>query len=202
MFYLCRSMVVSAPSRIVWDHVSSSFPNHPRRIILKWWSTTKSFSDSKLSWWVAKRHEMTLMTTAAMMSSSFNPKFIQDTINQENKSRRFVISYRLGDDMISIYEPKTKNSGLIGGKYLERTRIAKPGSSPDKPIYYGPQDFCMGAVIDAFRTRFIITGADDFTINFMDQRPEFSSNYDYVFFINSEMQKIVIQHLEKFIIYL
>ena len=86
--------------------------------------------------------------------------------------------------MISIYEPKTKNSGLVGGKFLEKTRIAKPGTSPDKPIYYEPQDFCIGAVIDAFKTRFIITGADEFTINFMDQRPEFSSNYNDVFVIN------------------
>ena len=46
----------------------------------------------------------------------------------EDRERRFIISYRLADDMISIFEPPLRNSGIIGGKFLERTRIAKPDS--------------------------------------------------------------------------
>ena len=41
--------------------------------------------------------------------------------------------------MIVIYEPPVRNSGIIGGKFLERTRVAKPSSSPENPIFYGPQ---------------------------------------------------------------
>ena len=65
--------------------------------------------------------------------------FIQDTNKPEDKGRRFIISYRLSDDMIVIYEPPVRNSGIIGGKFLERTRVAKPTSSPENPIFYGPQ---------------------------------------------------------------
>lgn len=50
--------------------------------------------------------------------------------------------------MISIFEPPVRNSGIIGGKFLGRTRVAKPNSPVDNPIYYSPSDFYIGAVID------------------------------------------------------
>lgn len=50
--------------------------------------------------------------------------------------------------MISIFEPPVRNSGIIGGKYLGRTKVVKPGSSVENPIYYGPSDFFIGAVIE------------------------------------------------------
>lgn len=60
-----------------------------------------------------------------------------ESSRQEDRDRRFIISYRLADDMISIFEPQQRNSGIIGGKFLERTRIAKPGSKTDNPTFYG-----------------------------------------------------------------
>lgn len=50
--------------------------------------------------------------------------------------------------MISIFEPPVRNSGIIGGKYLGRTKVIKPSSSMENPIYYGPTDFFIGAVIE------------------------------------------------------
>lgn len=50
--------------------------------------------------------------------------------------------------MISIYEPPVRNSGIIGGKYLGKTRVAKPGSTTDNAIYYGPSDFTIGSMIE------------------------------------------------------
>lgn len=50
--------------------------------------------------------------------------------------------------MISIYEPPVRNSGIIGGKYLGKTRIPKPGSSTDDPVYYEPADLTIGAMIE------------------------------------------------------
>ena len=35
-------------------------------------------------------------------------------IRPEDKTRRFIINYRLANDMISIYEPPIRNSGIIG----------------------------------------------------------------------------------------
>ena len=70
--------------------------------------------------------------------------------------------------MITIHEPPVRNSGIIGGKFLERTRVAKPTSTPEKPEFYGPADFYIGAVIEVFRHRFKITNADEFVLKFME----------------------------------
>lgn len=50
--------------------------------------------------------------------------------------------------MISIFETATRNSGIISGKFLEKTRIPKPGSTVDNPQYYSPADFAIGSVIE------------------------------------------------------
>ncbi|XP_076457113.1 EF-hand domain-containing protein 1-like [Babylonia areolata] len=94
---------------------------------------------------------------------------VMDSIRPEDSGRRFIISYRLADDMLTIYEPQVRNSGIIGGKFLERTRVAKPGCPPDGPEYYGPQDFFIGAVIEIFNHRFVITGADAFVLTYMEE---------------------------------
>ena len=39
---------------------------------------------------------------------------------------RFIISYFLSDDTILVFEPLQRNSGILGGKFLERGRIKKP----------------------------------------------------------------------------
>lgn len=72
----------------------------------------------------------------------------QESPIPEDKDRRFVLSYFLATDMISIFEPPVRNSGIIGGKYLGRTKVVKPGSSMENPVYYGPSDFFIGAVIE------------------------------------------------------
>lgn len=54
--------------------------------------------------------------------------------------------------MISIFEPPVRNSGIIGGKYLGKTKVVKPHSSVENPIYYGPSDFFIGAVIEGRST--------------------------------------------------
>lgn len=66
----------------------------------------------------------------------------------EDKNRRFILSYFLADDTISIYEPPVKNSGITGGKYLKRTKVTKPGSTPENPIYYEASDFTIGSTVE------------------------------------------------------
>ena len=49
--------------------------------------------------------------------------------------RRFIISYFLSDDTILVFEPPQRNSGIIGGKFLERGRL----KLPDGSRYYNAQ---------------------------------------------------------------
>ncbi|XP_055986595.1 EF-hand domain-containing protein 1 [Sorex fumeus] len=88
--------------------------------------------------------------------------------NPEDKDRRFVFSYFLGTDMISIFEPPVRNSGILGGKYLGRTKVAKPSSSAENPIYYSPSDFFIGAVIEVFGHRFVILDTDEYVLKYME----------------------------------
>uniref|UniRef100_A0A2I3GFL0 EF-hand domain-containing protein 1 n=1 Tax=Nomascus leucogenys TaxID=61853 RepID=A0A2I3GFL0_NOMLE len=93
----------------------------------------------------------------------------------EDKDRRFVFSYFLATDMISIFEPPVRNSGIIGGKYLRRTKVVKPYSTVDNPIYYGPSDFFIGAVIEVFGHRFIILDTDEYVLKYMESSAAQSS---------------------------
>ena len=47
-----------------------------------------------------------------------------------NDERRFIVTFYLVDNTVSVYEPPVVNSGVIGGKFLERTMepVKKPGS--------------------------------------------------------------------------
>uniref|UniRef100_A0A8C3LE15 EF-hand domain containing 1 n=1 Tax=Chrysolophus pictus TaxID=9089 RepID=A0A8C3LE15_CHRPC len=92
--------------------------------------------------------------------------------NPVDAKRRFILSYFLSNDMISIYEPPVRNSGIIGGKYLGKTRVAKPGSTTENAVYYGPSDLTIGSTIEVFGHRFVITDADEYVLNYMESNAE------------------------------
>ena len=45
-----------------------------------------------------------------------------ETNYEVDASRRFIISYYLSDDTVAVFEPPVRNSGVIGGKFLERAQ--------------------------------------------------------------------------------
>ncbi|CAF3329328.1 unnamed protein product [Rotaria socialis] len=97
---------------------------------------------------------------------------VLDSPREDDRSRKFIISYRLGDDTITIHEPPQRNSGMIGGRFLERTRVSKPGSTLERPQFYGPCDFYIGATVEVFRQRFVICSADLFVLKYAEEHPE------------------------------
>ncbi|KAM4529548.1 EF-hand domain-containing protein 1 [Fundulus diaphanus] len=86
----------------------------------------------------------------------------------EDEGRRFTLSYYLSDDMISVYEKQTRNSGIIGGKFLKKTHVPKPGSTVDNPEFYSPADLAIGATIEIFSHRFVLTNADHYVLKYME----------------------------------
>lgn len=101
-----------------------------------------------------------------------------DTVAPEDAGRVFVIKYFLGDDTVSVFEPPQKNSGVIGGKFLERSRIKKPGSHD----YYCQADFYTGSIVEFHRFRFVIYQADEYSLSYMEADPESHpmSSLDYI----------------------
>lgn len=86
----------------------------------------------------------------------------------EDKNRQFIVSYRLADDMMTVFEPPQRNAGILGGKFLERTRVRKPGSDRSNPQYYHPKDLYIGTTIEIFRHRFVLTDADEYCIKYLE----------------------------------
>jgi hypothetical protein len=97
---------------------------------------------------------------------------------EQDKARDFVLSVYLADDTIMIFETNRANSGFWGGKFLERSLVAKPKEpDSDEPLeeYYACEDFFVGAVVvlntfvlelldcDAF-TRGILEGAPNLDV--------------------------------------
>ncbi|KAI1897224.1 hypothetical protein AGOR_G00081040 [Albula goreensis] len=91
-----------------------------------------------------------------------------DSVNPDDSGRRFIMSYFLSNDMMSIFETNMRNSGIIGGKFLEKTRVHKPGSTPENPQYYSPADFAIGSTVEVFKWRFVLIDADLFVLKYLE----------------------------------
>ncbi|XP_054672405.1 EF-hand domain-containing family member C2 isoform X1 [Grus americana] len=95
-----------------------------------------------------------------------------------DKDRKFIISYFLSDDTISVFEHIQRNTGILGGKFLERGRIKKPGqelfkSEPSE--YFKAQDLFVGARVCFHGHNFLLVDADEYTFNYMEKHAnEFS----------------------------
>jgi len=91
----------------------------------------------------------------------------------EDANRKFIMTYRLGDDMLSVYEKTIRNSGVVGGKYLTPCRVAKEGvGNRDNPVYYSPSDFAIGATIKLFKHRFKIVNADARVLTLLEEHAD------------------------------
>ncbi|KAG9282335.1 EF-hand domain-containing protein 1 [Astyanax mexicanus] len=95
-----------------------------------------------------------------------------DSQNPNDEGRHFILSYYLSNDMISIFERSRRNFGILGGKFLEKTRIPKPSSTVENPEYYGPADFAIGATVEVFRHRFVLTDADQYVLTYLESMAE------------------------------
>lgn len=92
--------------------------------------------------------------------------------NVVDRDRKFVISYHFANDTISIFEPRAKNSGVIGGKFLENRRIKKHKSDQ----YFSSEDFYMNAELLFYQHCFVIIGADEYAKKFMADHPSYFPN--------------------------
>ncbi|XP_073255064.1 EF-hand domain-containing family member C2-like [Porites lutea] len=88
-----------------------------------------------------------------------------DTTRPIDMDRRFIISYFLSDDTILVFEPPQRNSGILGGKFLERGRIKKP----DGVNYFFAPDLYIGANVEFHKYKFILIDADEYAVMYMEK---------------------------------
>lgn len=93
-------------------------------------------------------------------TARFNTKVPEDV------DRRFIISFYLSDDGISIYEPAQKNSGIIEGKFLHRGKY-KNVDNNNAPIT--PSDMAIGGDVKINGHSFHILSCDDYTTKYLKE---------------------------------
>ena len=82
--------------------------------------------------------------------------------------RRFVVSYFLEDDTVGIFEEKIRNLGFWQGKFLDRS---KPLDKEYRPLFT-PASFYVGATVSVYGHSFNLMKADEYTLRYMEGRPE------------------------------
>ena len=83
----------------------------------------------------------------------------------EDGDRRFIISFFLADDSISIFEPAQKNSGIIEGKFLER---GKYKNADRKGEFITPSDMPIGGIVKINGYSFQILSTDEFSQKWLE----------------------------------
>ncbi|KAL0985420.1 hypothetical protein UPYG_G00156660 [Umbra pygmaea] len=103
----------------------------------------------------------------------FTAKMVTD--NPIDTERLFIISFYLSDDTISVFEPPQKNTGVLGGKFLERSRVKKPGQElfkSEMSQYFSAQDLYVGAKINLNHQGFHLVDADEYAFNYMEHHAD------------------------------
>lgn len=82
-----------------------------------------------------------------------------------DETRRFVLSCFLADSTIAIFETVARNSGITGGKFLQRQKVANPATN--KPFVAG--EFFVGQRISINKFPFVVISTDERSLAFMEQ---------------------------------
>lgn len=80
----------------------------------------------------------------------------------------------MSDDTITVFEPPVRNSGIDGGKFLERQKIKKPNQTryPTQiSEVYTYRDLYVGQVVCFNSYVFHLYDADEYCFRFMEQNP-------------------------------
>eukprot|EP00656_Telonema_subtile_P014143 TRINITY_DN1720_c0_g1_i1.p1 TRINITY_DN1720_c0_g1~~TRINITY_DN1720_c0_g1_i1.p1 ORF type:complete len:649 (-),score=158.52 TRINITY_DN1720_c0_g1_i1:245-2191(-) len=109
---------------------------------------------------------------------------VLDTTAPEDQNRVFIVSYELANDSINVYEPPVRNSGNMGGKWMERSKVKKPNSTE----CYRAHDLYVGATLEFRKHQFRLIEADDFTLHYMERNK----------YPNSNLSLIVVKLKDKF----
>merc|ERR1711966_219297 len=83
----------------------------------------------------------------------------------------------LADVTIIVYEPPARNSGIMGGKWMERCRVKMPGSSQ----FYTARDMFVGQMMEFRKHQFRLIEADEYTLNFMENKKFPASDVSQIF---------------------
>jgi hypothetical protein len=108
------------------------------------------------------KFDMKKMFKQDMHVMRFNAKLV--STEPDDESRTFIISFFCGDDTLQVYEVCDKNSGRIGGRFMER----KKQRSPVSGNYYAEKDFTVGRTVVLTGFKFMLMSCDNYTEKYME----------------------------------
>lgn len=96
-----------------------------------------------------------------------------DTTRYDDVGRQFVIMFYLADSHIQVREPPVRNSGVVGGMWLKKQRVAnKAAQQKGGPtVYFRASDFYAGARVVINHSKFIVSDVDEHTLGHMETEP-------------------------------
>jgi len=95
-------------------------------------------------------------------------------------TRSFILTYYMADDTIQVFEPPQRNSGIVAGKWLQRTKLVNPETG--RP--FQASDFEVGKTVTINCSKFTLDEATEFAMSLMESNPDE--------FPAADLQKIVI----------
>ena len=82
----------------------------------------------------------------------------------EDVDRRFIISFYLADDTISVFEPAQKNSGFLEGPFLKRNKYKNVDCNQE---FITPSHLPIGGDVRINGYSFHLLGCDDYTTKYL-----------------------------------
>ncbi|RNF04889.1 hypothetical protein TraAM80_05027 [Trypanosoma rangeli] len=86
-----------------------------------------------------------------------------DNAKYDDEIRRFVLAVYPADNTISIFEPVQRNSGIVGGRFLQRQCCRRPDGE-----FYKAHDFFVGAHVNINGFPFVVLASDERSLNYME----------------------------------
>jgi len=84
--------------------------------------------------------------------------------NPDDDSRHFIISFYCGDDTIKVHEVAERNSGRIGGKFLDR----KGHINPVTGAAYTEKDMTLGQLLILGGHKFRLVKCDEYSDKYFE----------------------------------
>lgn len=97
--------------------------------------------------------------------------------NKEENDKKYIVSFFCGDDTIQVYMLSERNSGIWGGKLLER----KQHKNPISGTFYNEKSFQIGETVSLGGYNFQLMRADEFTHNYMSVNKNYKFNNEFIF---------------------
>merc|ERR1711937_600710 len=83
---------------------------------------------------------------------------------EEDVNRRFIFQFDLQDDSVGIHEPPQRNSGIVGGRFLEK----KVHLNQKTGRLFTPEDLLPGNVVQILNHEFMMLDMDEGTRKIME----------------------------------